>query len=320
MAHTYPIVTIFGGSGFLGRSIVQDIAKLGYSIRIASRTPQAAYELRTAGVVGQVVPELCSYSIEDINRLVKGSDYVINLVGILAQSGKNSFDRIQKQIPSNIAKACAAYDVKRFIQLSALGVDDNTSQYARTKKAAEEIILDVCPMATILRPSIVFGPGDDFFNRFAKMAQIAPALPLIGGGKTKFQPVYVGDVAQAVMQCLTEGADIFEGEIIELGGPEIVTFKQCLERMFKYTKQPKPLANLPFFMAKPMGAVFQALPIKPFTKDQVISLTFDNVVTGRYKTFADLDIKPTGLASVLPNYLERYVPGGKFGTMKAKDA
>lgn len=317
MAHNYPVVTIFGGSGFIGRSVVQDLAKLGYTIKIASRTPQSCYELRTAGVVGQIVPQLCSYTLDDINRLVEGSDYVINLVGILSQGGKNTFERIHKELPANIAKACVKAHVKKFVHISALGVDENRAKYAKTKRAAEETVLDIFPKATILRPSVVFGPGDDFFNRFAKMAQISPSLPLIGGGKTKFQPVYVGDVATAITKAVTDTTRQSEGHIYELAGPEVLTFKQCLERMFTYTHQKRGFIKLPFFIAKLMGVFASILPNAPLTRDQVVSLQYDNVLSGKYPTLENLGIVPTAIDAVLPRYMEQYIPGGKFANAKA---
>lgn len=316
MGHKYPVVTIFGGSGFLGRSVVQDIAKLGYTIKIASRAPQSAYELRTAGKVGQIVPVLCTYTLEDINHLVEGSDYVINLVGILSQSGKNSFERIHKELPANIAKACAKNGVQKFVHVSALGVDENQARYAQTKKAAEELVLDIFPKTTILRPSVVFGPEDDFFNRFAKMAEVSPFLPLIGGGQTKFQPVFVGDVAAAVTKTLDDPGQKTTGRIYEIAGPDILSFKECLELMFHYTHNPRSFIKLPFFVAKLIGIFASIVPNPPITKDQVTSLKFDNIETGRYGTLSDLGITPKGLSGILPTYLSQYVPGGPYAVAK----
>ena len=316
MALSDKVATIFGGTGFVGRHIVRELAKHHITVRVATRTPEKAYFLRPFGVVGQIVPEHCNINDDaDLRRLIDGSDYVINCVGILSEKGKATFERMHHHLPERIASMCAAEEVARFVHISALGADNNPSRYAQTKKAGEDAVLQHFEKATILRPSVVFGPGDGFFNMFAKMSSFLPALPLIGGGATRFQPVYVDDVADAALTALTK-ADVGEtspcGRIYELGGPEIVNFREVYELLFEHTGRKRWLIPLPFSVAKIQAALMGVLPNPPLTRDQVESLKADNVVSGNARSLEDLDITPTAMRLVLPEYLRLYKPGGRF--------
>lgn len=309
-------VTIFGGSGFVGSQIVRELAKLGMRIKVASRIPERAYDLRPCGVVGQVVPVACDYNDStSIGEAIKGSDYVINCIGILYKKRRNDFKKIHVQLPDMIARAANQHNVKRFVHISALGIEESQSRYAQSKLEGEQAIQQSFKNVTILRPSIVFGPDDGFFNMFARMSMILPALPLIGGGKTKFQPVYVGDVADAVVKALTlpDANDQSPlGKIYELGGPEVLNFKELYERLFEHTGRKRALVPLPFPIAKIQGTLLGLLPKPPLTKDQVISLKTDNVVNDDALTLRDLDIEPTGMQLILPDYLNYYRPGSRY--------
>lgn len=316
------IATVFGGTGFVGRQIVRELAKLGVRVKVATRVPERAYFLRPCGVVGQIVPFACSYhEPASIAEAVQGSDFVVNCVGILYEKGKKqTFKHAHVDLPANIASACAKAGVERLVHISALGLEDSTSRYAATKRDGEKAVLSNFPAATILRPSVIFGEDDDFFNKFAEMARYLPFLPLIGGGHTKFQPVYVGDVADAVMVALTwpvVGPDNPQGRIYELGGPEVLNFKEIYERLFQYTHRPRPLVEVPYGLAKMQAFFMGILPQPPLTRDQVESLKTDSVVTDKALTFENLGITPTALASVLPLYMETYRAGGRFGEKQA---
>jgi NADH dehydrogenase len=305
-------VTVIGGSGFIGRYVIRHLAELGCQIRVAVRHPDRALFLKTCGEVGQVTP--VAVNIRDqasVEAAVAGADAVINLVGILYQSGAQKFVAIQAEGAGRVAKAAQVAGATHFIHLSAIGADGTSKAgYASSKAAGERAVLAAFPTATILRPSIVFGPEDDFFNRFAAMAMISPVLPLIGGGRTRFQPIYVGDVARAVIKALQlpEAA----GQIYELGGPGVYTFRALLELLLRQINRRRCLVTLPFALASLQGAVLQHLPSPPLTMDQVRLLHRDNVVDPRAKTIADLDIVPTALDSVLPGYLDRYRPRDRF--------
>lgn len=316
MALSNKVATIFGGTGFIGEHIVWELARQDYTIKVATRTPEKAYFLRPAGVVGQVVPvKYDPNDPESISEVIKGSDFVVNCVGLLAEKGKATFQKAHVELPSNIAQACAIEKrVSRFVHISALGVDLSQSKYAKTKLAGEKAILEHYPETTILRPSVVFGPDDRFFNMFATMACFLPALPLIGGGKTKFQPVYVGDVADAALQAIeipAVGEKNPQGKIYELGGPEILSFKEILHRLFQHIQRKRLLIPLPWGIAKLQAGIMSILPNPPLTPDQVVSLKTDNVVGKNTLTLSDLGIKPTGMSLILPTYLNRYRPGGR---------
>jgi DNA helicase-2/ATP-dependent DNA helicase PcrA len=320
MSNSYKIATVFGATGFLGRNIVSVLAKKGYRIKAATRVPEKAYFLKPYGAVGQIVPVYCNYNSEDsVMAVVEGSDIVVNCIGILYQRGKEGFKKVHVDTPDMIAKACKKHKVDRFVHVSALGVDEAPSKYARTKKEGEKAVKKAFPRATILRPSVIFGPGDSFFNMFAEMARYLPFLPLIGGGHTKFSPVYVGDVVAAAMAAIEKpdlGEDSPCSNIYELAGPETLTFKEIYERLFFYTRRPRPLISIPFGLAKFQAFFMGLLPKPPLTCDQVESLKSDNIMSPKAKGLEDLDVKPTGMDLILPEYLETYCPGGHYDDQK----
>lgn len=312
------IICIFGGSGFLGKNITQDLARKGYRIKIATRIPESAYELKSYGTIGQITPVACNYNEEaSIQNAVKGCYAVINLVGILYEKGKSKFKKAHIEVPETIAKCCASENVHRFIHISALGIENSSSKYAKSKLQGEEAIKAHFPDVTILRPSVVFGPGDSFFNMFAKLSVFLPALPLIGGGKTKFQPVYVGDIAEAVTNIIEDKNGDFSGKTYHLGGPEVVSFKEIYEILFAETRRSCALVSIPWPLAKIQGAFMGLLPKPPLTLDQVKSLKFDNIVKGNVLTLEDLGVNPTAMKTILPRYLACYKKGGRFSDKKA---
>ncbi len=312
------IATIFGGTGFVGRQIVRELADKGIIVKVATRIPESAYFLKPCGVVGQVVPFACDYKdTNDVHEAVKGSDYVVNCIGILYEKRGSKFERAHVDIPAMIAKACADEKVSRFVHVSALGCEEGTSKYAKTKFDGEKAVLSNFPGATILRPSVIFGEDDSFFNMFAELSRYVPFLPLIGGGKTKFQPVFVGDVADAALKALLENTTKYQGKTYQLGGPDVVDFKGVYELLFKYTGRKKKLVTLPFGFAK-FEAMFLSLLPKPLlTADQVESLKTDNVVDSSALGFGEFAIKPKSMELILPQYLERYRAGGRFSKFKA---
>jgi uncharacterized protein YbjT (DUF2867 family) len=317
MSMTGKIVTIFGGTGFIGRHVVRRLAKAGYTIKVATRAPESAYFLRTNGKVGQIVPFACDYNDDkSIAAAVASAEAAINCIGILHETRKNSFQRIHVELADKIAAVCAAANVERFVHISALGVDRAKSKYAATKRAGEEAVRNAFPQAAILRPSVVFGPEDSFFNRFAALSAIMPALPLIGGGRTKFQPVYVGDIAAAVMAALSPAA---AGKTYELGGPETVTFREIYERLFACTLRRRPLISLPWGVAKLQASFLSLLPDPPLTRDQVETLKTDSIVSPGAMTLDDLGVTPTGMSLILPGYLDHYRKGGAFAARTAGD-
>jgi uncharacterized protein YbjT (DUF2867 family) len=307
------VATVFGGTGFIGRAVVQRLAQAGYTVRIPTRDLVKAARLRTAGGVGQVVPMFCPTRNEEaLKAVINGADVVINLIGILYESRFGKFQRVQGELPGKLATIAAAAGVSRFLQLSAIGANaTSTAKYARTKAAGEAGVLAAFPAATILRPSIVFGPEDNFFNQFAKMAKVAPFLPLIGGGKTLFQPVYVGDVAAAVMAALTRNDTA--GKVYELGGPEAMSFKQLMEKTLEWSGQKRCLMSIPYPLAKIKAAFLGLLPKPLLTLDQVELLKTDNVVSKDAVTLTHLGLTPTAMGSIVPEYLNRLRPGGQFG-------
>ena len=315
------LVTVFGGSGFIGRYVCQALAQRGHRIRVAVRRPDLAGHVQPLGMVGQIKPIQANLRYRwSIDRAVEGADAVVNLVSILAEGGRQTFDAVQASGPRAIGEAARAAGIADVVHVSAIGADQpSTIGYMRTKAEGEAGISEAVPSAVILRPSIVFGPEDDFFNRFAAMARLAPALPLIGGGKTRFQPVFAGDVGEAVARAVDGEARA--GAIYELGGPEILTFRECLELMLEITKRRRLLVSVPWPIARIMGRFGEWAPGKPITRDQVRMLRFDNVVSedavkdGR--TLAGLRIEPTALEVVLPTYLKRFRERGEFTQMRA---
>ncbi|PCJ03162.1 MAG: NAD-dependent dehydratase [Alphaproteobacteria bacterium] len=314
MAHKDQIATVFGGTGFLGRQIVRELAARGVTVKIATRVPERAYSLKTCGAVGQIVPVLCDYSdAQSVRAVVKGSDFVINCIGILFERKKRAtFEHVHVDIPAMIAKACADEKVSRFTHISALGCDTGISKYAQTKFDGENAVRTNFPAAMILRPAVMFGQDDDFFNKFAELARFMPFLPLIGGGKTRLQPVYVGDVADIVLKGLFSNSSRFQGKIYQLGGPDVVTFREIYEKLFKYTMRPKMLISMPFSVAKLEAVFLNILPNPILTPDQVESLKTDSIVDNEALGLDVFDISPKSMDLVLPGYLETYKSGGRF--------
>jgi len=306
------LATVFGGSGFIGRYLVTMLARDGWQVRAAVRRPDEALFLKTAGVVGQVTP--VAANVRDrasVAQAVEGADAVVNLVGILHEGGKQRFKTVQGEGARVVAEEAARAGVAHLVHVSAIGADPKSnSSYARTKAEGEAAVRQAYPNATILRPSIVFGPEDGFFNRFAKLAQISPFLPLIGGGATRFQPVYVGDVAEAVMKALE--LPPAAGQTYELGGPKIYRFADLMRMLLAETGRKRLLLPVPFPIASLMGAVLQCLPMPQLTLDQVRLLKRDNVVSEGAAGFSALGIAPTSVEAIIPTYLDRYRAHGYY--------
>lgn len=321
MSQSPKIVTIFGGSGFVGRYIARRMAKDGWRVRVAVRRPNEAHFVRPYGVVGQVEPILANIRNEDsIRAALMGSDAVVNCVSVLQESGKQTFEALNDAGAGSIARISAEEGVARLVHISALGADlDSDSDSARTKAEGEQAVLAAFPSAMILRPSVIFGNEDQFFNRFADLTKLSPVLPIVGGDSL-FQPVYVDDVAQAACQGITGQA---AGGIYELGGPEVDTLAAFIKRMLAVIRRGRLVVNLPFFVGSIMGGALgfaQALSLGIFTntiltRDQVKQLRNDNIVSDDAKTFADLGIAPTGVDSVVEDYLYQYRPYGQYAEL-----
>jgi NADH dehydrogenase len=303
------VATVFGGSGFIGRYVTKRLAAAGHIVRIAGRDTERAKDLMVTGRVGQVVPLYCSLANEaTVQRAVEGADLVVNLVGILAESRRGDFQRIQADGATAIAKAAATAGVARMVQMSAIGADASSpSLYAQTKAAGEAGVRTAMPGATILRPSLVFGAEDQFFNRFGAMASMFPIMPVIHGS-SRFQPVYVGDVADAVVAGLTSEDAI--GRTYELGGPRVYTFKELLAYILHETRHHRPLWNVPIGLARIQARLGELVPGKPFTRDQLAMLASDNVASPTMPGLPALGIIPTPVELIVPGYLDRYRPGG----------
>jgi len=306
------VATIFGGSGFIGRYVVQRLAKHGWTLRIAVRRPDQALFLKPLGDVGQIAPMAANIRHErSVAAAVEGADTIVNLVGILYESGRQRFTAVHVDGVRRMARAAAGSGVTRFLHLSAIGADAaSPSAYARSKAAGEATLLEHFPTATILRPSIVFGPEDDFFNRFAEMTRFLPALPLIGGGRMRFQPVYVGDVADAAAKVLEDPTTA--GKIYELAGPRAYSFKELMQILLSVIGRRRMLLPVPFAIATLQAAILGLLPHPPLTLDQLRLLKRDNLPSGKLPGLAELGISPTGLEAILPAYLEIYRRGGHF--------
>ena len=305
------IVTVFGGAGFVGRYLVQQLAARGLRVRVAMRRPDEGLFLRAMGDVGQI--ELVQANLRNapsVAAAIAGADYVVNLVGVLYPRGAQSFAAVHARGGQLVAEAAARAGVQRLVQVSAIGAAaDSPSLYARSKAAGEAAVLRAFPKATIVRPSIVFGPEDDFFNRFAALARILWVLPLIGGGQNRMQPVYVGDVATALARVLLDGDS--SGKTFELGGPRVFTFKEILELVLHETGRSALLLPLPVPVAMMQAAVLELLPIPPLlTRDQVRLLQQDNVASAALPGLDALGIVPTPVEAVIPTYLQRYRRGG----------
>ncbi len=307
-------VTVFGGSGFLGRYIVRRLAERDWLITAAMRDPAGANFLKTCGDVGQVATVAANITdAANVARAVAGADTVINLVGILYEHGRQRFQAIHVDGAEGLARTCARAGVRRLIHFSALGADKTAaSVYARTKGLGEEAVRAAFPGATIFRPSIVIGAEDDFMNRFAEMARLTPALPLIGGGTNKFQPVVASDVAAAVMAALDDPAAA--GQTYEIGGPRVYTFKELMEVLLAEIGRHRLLLPLPFGLASFVARFAEMAPQPALTRDQVTLLRGDNVVTGSLPGLGDLGVTPCAIETILPTYLARYRPGGRLGS------
>ncbi|MBS29331.1 MAG: complex I NDUFA9 subunit family protein [Alphaproteobacteria bacterium] len=313
-------VTVFGGSGFLGSYVVERLADRDAIVQVAVRDPEAAKHLRPLGQVGQVTPVACD--IKDpgaVERAVAGADTVINLVGILAEQGRQNFRAVHVDAPAAIARAAATQGVESLVHVSAVGSSRQAlSEYSRSKSAGEEAVREAYPDAVIMRPSVIFGPEDGFFNLFAGLARFAPALPLFGGGTTRFQPVYVADVADAVLRGASDAS--VKGQTFELGGPRVYTFAELMELMLSEVRRKRMLVPVPFIVGD-IQATFADLipslgglvPKPPVTRDQMKSLRADNVVAPDAKTLSDLDIQATAVETIIPTYLHRYRRGGRIG-------
>jgi uncharacterized protein YbjT (DUF2867 family) len=315
------LVTIFGGSGFVGRYIARRMAKEGWRVRVAVRRPNEALHVRPYGVAGQVEPVLCNVRDDaSVRAALQGADAAVNCVGTFDRGGKNNFSAVQAQAPARIARIAAEMGVGTLVHLSAIGADpEGGSLYAQSKGEGEAAVLAAFPGAMILRPSVIFGTEDGFFNRFAAMSRMGPLLPVVGGA-TRFQPVHVDNVAQAAVKgVLGQASGTFE-----LGGPDVASFRDLMVKMLAVIRRRRLIVNLPFFAAKIMatGLDFASaltlglFPNKLLTRDQVDSLKSDNVVSPGAKGFADLGITPTDMDSVLPEYLWCYRPSGQYAAIK----
>ncbi len=315
------LVTIYGGSGFVGRHVARRMAKLGWRVRVAVRRPNEALFVKAYGAVGQVEPVQCNIRDDaSVRAVMQGADAAVNCVGTFDATGRNSFQAIQNEGADRIARIAAEEGVARLVQISAIGADEHSdSGYARSKAQGEQAVLAHMLGAVILRPSVIFGPEDSFFNRFAGMTRMGPVLPLVGAD-TKFQPVYVDDVAHAAVLGAT--GDAAPG-VYELGGPDVDSFRELIAQMLKVIHRRRAIVNIPFGIASVMGRVFETastltggLVPAQITRDQVASLKTDNVVSDGAKGFADLGITPTSLEAVLPDYLWRFRPSGQYHDIK----
>ena len=313
MQNNQKIIVIFGAGGFIGKHLMRQLTKLDYRVKIATRNPYLKGYLKPLGNPGQI--ELFKTNIfdpEEVKQVLKNCDYVINLVGILYETRKQKFNQIHADFPYLLGNLCNEFGVKNLIHISALGVKKkHDSKYIQSKLKGEENIQNIFKSSTILRPSVVFGPEDKFFNTFASLAQFSPILPLIGGGKTKFIPIYVGDIAKAIVKVL----EIINSKpkIYELGGPESYTFKQLMEILLTEIKKKRLLISIPFSVAKFQSYFLQMMPSPLLTPDQVEMLKYNNIVSGEYPTLQDLGISGKNIHSILPKYIYRFRTGGQFG-------
>ena len=306
---TRSVATVFGGAGFIGRYVVKRLAARGHIVRVAGRSVGAARSLMTVGRVGQIVPYFAPLGREaDVGRALEGAELVVNLVGILAERRPGDFARVQAEGAGRVARLAAAAGASRMVAVSAIGADPGSpSAYARAKAAGEAAVRAAFPGAVVLRPSLVFGAEDQFFNRFGALAMALPVMPVIHGA-TRFQPVYVGDVADAVLAALDR--DDAAGRTFELGGPDIRSFRDILTYIVKETRRHRPLVNVPDGLARLQARLGEMLPGKPFTRDQLLLLSRDNVADPAMPGLLDLGITPTPIELVVPEYLDRYRPGG----------
>jgi len=313
MQNNQKIIAIFGAGGFLGKYLMRELTKLDYRIKVATRNPFVKGYLKPLGNPGQI--ELFKTNIfneEDIRKVLKNSDFVINLVGILYEKRKQKFNQIHSQFPLLISRLCNEFDIKKLVHVSALGTKEkHSSRYMQSKLQGEKNIQNTFKPSVILRPSVVFGPEDNFFNTFASLAQFSPALPLIGGGKTKFSPIYVGDVAKAIAKVIELNNS--DCKIYELGGPENYSFKELMNILLIEIKKKRFLLPISFNVAKLQSYFLQMFPNPLLTPDQVELLKYNNIVTGDYPTLKDLGITGTTIQKILPKYIYRFRSGGQFG-------
>ena len=313
MQNNQKIIAIFGAGGFIGKHLMRQLTKLDYRVKVATRNPYLKGYLKPLGNPGQI--ELFKtniFNLDNVKQILKNCDLAINLVGILYETRKQKFNQIHSQFPYLLSNLCNELGIKNLVHVSALGVKErHTSQYIQTKLQGEKNIQETFKPSVILRPSLVFGPEDKFFNTFASIAQFSPALPLIGGGRTKFAPIYVGDVAKAIVKVLelnNSGSKIYE-----LGGPENYSFKELMEILLTEIKKKRFLAPIPFSVAKFQSYFLQMMANPLLTPDQVEMLKYNNIVSGNYPTLKDLGITGTAIQSILPKYIYRFRTGGQFG-------
>jgi NADH dehydrogenase len=302
------VATVFGGSGFIGRHLVNRLAVDGWVVRVPTRDPEAALFLKTFGDPGQVNPVAVDVTARDmVDAAVTDADVVINLVGILYERGRRTFQRMHVDVAKNAAEAAKAAGAKRLVHISAIGAStDSEAAYARTKAAGEAAVMGAFPGASIVRPSVVFGPEDDFFNRFASMARFLPVLPVFD---TAFQPVYVVDVAEAVAAILDRPDTA--GKTYELGGPRVISFREVMELVLSETDRRRVLLPMPLSVASIEALFLELLPVPPLTRDQVKLLKVPNVVSADALTFKDLAIEPTAVEAILPTYMRQYRPNAR---------
>ena len=306
-------IAVFGAGGFLGRHLIRELTKLDYRVKIATRNPFLKGYLRPLGNPGQI--ELIKtniFNVEDVKQVLKNCDYAINLVGILYETRKQKFIQIHSHFPYLLSNLCNEIGIKNLIHVSALGVKEkHSSQYIQSKFQGEKNIQNIFKPSVILRPSLIFGPEDKFFNTFASYASIFPALPLIGGGKTKFAPIYCVDVGKAIVKALE--LKNTEPKIYELGGPENYSFRELIEILLGEIKKKRFLVNIPFNIAKFQSYFLQMLPNPILTMDQVELLKYDNIISGEHPTLKDLGIQGKTIHSILPEYIYRFRTYGQFG-------
>ena len=313
MQNNQRIIAIFGAGGFLGKHLMRQLTKLDYRVKVATRNPYLKGYLKPLGNPGQI--ELFKTNIfnpEDVKQVLKDCDFAINLVGILYETRKQKFNQVHSQFSYLLSSLCSEADIKNLVHISALGVKErHTSLYIQSKLQGEKNIQNNFKPSVILRPSVVFGPEDKFFNVFASIAQFSPGLPLVGGGKTKFAPIYVGDVAKAIVKALELNNS--EPKIYELGGPENYSFKELMEVLLTEIKKKRLLLPIPFGVAKFQSYFLQIMPNPLLTPDQVELLKHNNVVSGDHPTLQDLGVTGTPIQSILPKYIYRFRAGGQFG-------
>tara|TARA_B100000315_G_scaffold65849_1_gene59765 strand:+ start:132 stop:1073 length:942 start_codon:yes stop_codon:yes gene_type:complete len=313
MQNNQKIIAIFGGGGFLGKHLMRQLTKLDYRIKVATRNPYLKGYLKPLGDPGQI--ELFKTNIfnpEDVKQVLSNCDFAINLVGILYETRKQKFNQIHSQFPHLLSNLCNEFGIKKLVSISALGVKEkHSSQYMRSKLQGEKNIQDTFKPSIILRPSICFGPEDKFFNTFASIAQFLPFLPLIGGGKTIFAPIYIGDTAKAIVKALELNNS--ESKIYELGGPENYSFKELMKILLSEIKKKRFLIPVPFNLAKFQSYFLQMMPNPLLTPDQVEILKYNNIVSGEYPTLKNLGITGKTVKSILPKYIYRFRTGGQFG-------